>query len=304
MTQFEALTYDVLSIGEEFVSDEHLVTPEDIETYAFAVEDDHPWFFGPSPFGGPVAHPTLLANQALRLRHSKYIVHAGLHARMESHFLEPIRPGVRARSRGTLIDKYERRGKQYMVTEFVTEDEGGTALVRGQFTQMLLPSGGLSGKAPGDVVARAPEKPPSRFPAGSAEAGVEEITIGQALPRLVKEVSQRRIDAYSGVRPRSIHTDEAWARQKGFRATLAQGMMSTAYVSEMMTHFAGAGFVKGGWMSVAFIKPVYAEDRLTVQGVVREKRPDNGGTRVVVEVWCENQHGEKTAVGSASGVVG
>ena len=131
----------------------------------------------------------------------------------------------------------------------------------------------------------------------------EAITIGLALPSLVKEVSQRRIDAYSGVRPRSIHTDEAWARQKGFRAPLAQGMMSTAYVSEMMTRLLGAGFVKGGTISVAFVKPVYAGDRLTLRGVVKDKRPENGATRVVVEVCCENQHGEETAVGTASGLV-
>ena len=131
----------------------------------------------------------------------------------------------------------------------------------------------------------------------------EAIAIGHELPSLVKEISQRQIDAYSGVRPRSIHTDEAWARAKGFRAPLAQGMMSTAYVSEMMTQLLGAGFVKGGTMSVAFIKPVYVGDRLTVRGVVKEKRRENGATRVVVDVWCENQHGEKTAVGTASGWV-
>ena len=61
-----------------------------------------------------------------------------------------------------------------------------------------------------------------------------ETTIGQALPSLVKDVSQRRIDVYSGVKPHSIHSDDAWARQKGFRACLAQGMMSTAYVSQMV----------------------------------------------------------------------
>ncbi len=59
-----------------------------------------------------------------------------------------------------------------------------------------------------------------------------ETNVGQALPSLVKDVSQRRIDVYSGVKPRSIHSDEAWARQKGFRTCLAQGMMSTAYVSQ------------------------------------------------------------------------
>ncbi len=126
-------------------------------------------------------------------------------------------------------------------------------------------------------------------------------TPGLALPTLAKEISQRKIDVYSGVKPHSIHTDEAWARRKGFRAPLAQAMMSTAYVSELMTRFLGAGFVKGGTMSMVFIKPVYAGDRLTVHGVVKEWRAEADGTRVVVEVWCENQDGEKTAVGTASG---
>jgi acyl dehydratase len=138
MVEFKKLTYEALQVGEEFVSEPQLVSPEDIEAYAYAVDDHHPWFFEGSPFGGPVAHPTFMANQALRLRHSRYIVPAGLHARMEFEFVEPIRPGMRARSRGRVIDKYERRGKPYMVTEYVTEDEHGTVLVRGRFTQMIF----------------------------------------------------------------------------------------------------------------------------------------------------------------------
>ena len=128
-------------------------------------------------------------------------------------------------------------------------------------------------------------------------------TVGQALPSLVKDVSQRRIDVYSGVRPHSIHSDEAWARQKGFRTCLAQGMMSTAYVSQLMVKLLGPGFARAGTMSMAFIKPVYAGDRLTAHGIIKDKQSDSGATRVVVEVWVENQHGEKTAVGHATGLV-
>jgi len=40
-----------------------------------------------------------------------------------------------------------------------------------------------------------------------------------------------------------------------------------------------------------------------VHGVVKDKQPDGSRTRVVVEVWCENQHGDKTAVGTASGLI-
>jgi acyl dehydratase len=129
------------------------------------------------------------------------------------------------------------------------------------------------------------------------------VAIGAELPQLTKDIPQRKIDVYSGVRPNHIHSDEAWARKKGFRAPLAQAMMSTAYVSELMTRFVGAGFVKGGTMSMAFIKPVLAGDRLTVHGVVTDKQPERGRTRVTVGVWCQNQHGEKTAVGTATGLV-
>jgi acyl dehydratase len=129
------------------------------------------------------------------------------------------------------------------------------------------------------------------------------VAVGQELPTLTKEIVQRKIDAYSTVRAKSIHTDEAWARAKGFKAPLAQGMMSTAYVSEMMTAFLGAGFVKGGTMSMAFTQPVYVGDRLSVHGVVKETRAEGEATRVVVDVWVENQDGVTTAIGAASGLL-
>ena len=128
------------------------------------------------------------------------------------------------------------------------------------------------------------------------------IRIGDELPPLVKPISQRQIDCYSGVRPRSIHTDPEWAKKKGFAAPLAQGMMSTAYVSEMMVKLLGEGFVQGGRMNVKFIKPVLAGDTLTMHGRVKEKLPDAQATRIVVEFWCENQDEVKTMVGEASGL--
>jgi acyl-coenzyme A thioesterase PaaI-like protein len=94
LTEFKKLTLDSLQLGDEFVSDDHLVIPEDIEAH--------------------------------------------LHARMEFTFVEPIKLGMRVRTRGKVIDKYERRGKPYMVTEYVTEDDAGRVLVRGQFTQMII----------------------------------------------------------------------------------------------------------------------------------------------------------------------
>ncbi len=139
MIEFKRISYDVVQVGEELMSNDMVVKPEDIETFAYAVDDHNPWYADDSPFGGPIAPTTLLANQALLMRHNKYVVDAGLHAAMQFEFLQPIRAGMRVRTRGKIIDKYEKRGRHYMVTEFVTTEESGEVLMRGQFTQMIFP---------------------------------------------------------------------------------------------------------------------------------------------------------------------
>jgi len=144
MVEFKPISYEAVTVGEEFKSDDFLIKPEDIDTFAYAVDDHHPWFFEDSPFGGTIAHPTLLGNQALLMRHSRYRVNAGLHAKMQFEFLEPLRAGMRVRTHGRVIDKYERRERHYMVTAFETcDEETGAVLVRGQFTQMLFPQSGV-----------------------------------------------------------------------------------------------------------------------------------------------------------------
>jgi acyl dehydratase len=144
MIEFKEINYEAVTVGEEFMSDDFLIKPEDVETFAFAVDDHDPWYFEDSPFEGKITHPVLMGNQALFMRHGKYIVPAGLHAKMQYEFIEPLRVGMRVRTHGKLIDKYEKRGRHYMVTEFATRDEEtGTVLVRGQFTQMLFPKSGV-----------------------------------------------------------------------------------------------------------------------------------------------------------------
>lgn len=144
MVEFKTISYEDVTVGEELMSDDVVIKPEDVDTFAYAVDDHNPWYFADSPFGGRIAHPVLLGNQALLMRHNKYIVPAGLHAKMQFQFVEPLRVGMRVRSYGTVIDKYEKRGRHYMVTKFETREEAtGKVLTRGQFTQMIFPRSGV-----------------------------------------------------------------------------------------------------------------------------------------------------------------
>ena len=129
----------------------------------------------------------------------------------------------------------------------------------------------------------------------------ERFAPGSALPPLKKTITQRQIDCYSGVRPQSIHTDLAWAKQKGFSRTLVQALMSTAYVSQMMVKWLGTGFVQGGKISASFITPVYEGETLTARAIVKSVEAVDGRPHVTVDCWCENAAGVKTLVGTASG---
>jgi acyl dehydratase len=295
---FPTISFEILDVGLRFRSDDCLVRPEDVESYAYAIEDYDPWFFAPGPFGGPVAHPTFLANQALLMRHNHYVVPAGLHARMTYAFADAIRLGVRARTTGTLAEKYVRRDKPYMVTEYETATEEGERLVAGRFVQMLF----KGDKAPASGSSRRPEPEAPVFDAaithGEGRAGRMEC--GQPLPALTRTIAQRQIDIYSGVRAHSIHTDEDWARAKGLRTTIAQGMMSTAYVSTLMTSAVGEGFVVGGRMDARFLRPVFRGDTLTVTGTVAAFTREQDRTRVHVVVEARNQGGEQTLAATAS----
>ena len=138
---FKEWSYENVQVGEEFTSTQLLITPELIEDYLYAVDNDDP-LFAPDPESGEqLAPPTIAGNQVLSLRKEKYVVRGGLHAKQEFEFLRPIKAGMRVWSKGKIVDKYWRRGKGYVVTEFVTMDENGVELVRGRITHALVKTG-------------------------------------------------------------------------------------------------------------------------------------------------------------------
>jgi acyl dehydratase len=298
---FPTISYDRLTVGQTFRSDERLLRPQDIEAYAYAVDDDDPWFFEPGPFGPPISHPTILANQALFLRHNQYVVPAGLHARMVFEFVAPIPLGTRARTLGTVVDKYWRRDKPYMVTGYETVDEGGRPLVRGRFVQMLFARD--TAPEPGSSPRPEPEAADVDPAIETAHGRHGPLHRGATLGPLTRQVTQRRIDIYSGVKPGSIHTDPEWARAKGFTTTIAQGMMSTAYVSTMLTAAAGVGFVAGGTIDCRFLRPVLCDDTLTVEGSILGFAHEDERLRMHVTVSVTNQRAETTLSGTATAIV-
>jgi 3-hydroxybutyryl-CoA dehydratase len=139
-----------------------------------------------------------------------------------------------------------------------------------------------------------------------ASAGLLEV--GTEIPAVTKEITREKIDLFEacGILDRaSIHTDrDLAARKLGTSYAVASGRMSISFVSEALRKLFGAdAFHRTGCVNLKFLRPVKDGDLITVRGRVSQLVPEDGGTRVTVEVWCENQDGHKTAAGTGNATV-
>ena len=127
---------------------------------------------------------------------------------------------------------------------------------------------------------------------------------GDALSPVSKNVTQEKVNQYAEASGdfNPLHIDPEFAKTTFYGGTIAHGLLSLAYISEMMTKAFAKGWLAGGKMTVSFLAPVRPGDTITARGVVKKKREEEGQRVVVCEVYCENQKGEKVISGEASAV--
>ena len=136
-------------------------------------------------------------------------------------------------------------------------------------------------------------------------ASIGLLEVGSELPSVTKEITQDRIGLFEGcgiLDWANIHTDaDLAARKLGTSYPIASGRMSIAFASEALRKLFGADvYHRTGNVNLKFLRPVKDGDVITVGGRVSDLVLEGAETRVMVEVWCENQEGHKTAAGMGS----
>jgi acyl-CoA hydrolase len=66
----------------------------------------------------------------------------------------------------------------------------------------------------------------------------------------------------------------------------------------------GDAWFRSGWISVSYLKPIYAGDSLEVFGVLVDRVEEGSSVELEFEVWIENQRKENVSVGWIGGTVG
>ena len=128
----------------------------------------------------------------------------------------------------------------------------------------------------------------------------KEMKVGQELPTVRKEVTKDRIRLFGWWAMSNVHTDWGVASNWGVPGLIANGSMSKEFIAEMLIQFFGLGFLKGGELDVTYIRYILPGDTITAKGVIREKLAERAVVRFNIDVWCENQRGEKVTVGTAT----
>lgn len=132
--------------------------------------------------------------------------------------------------------------------------------------------------------------------------------VGTEFTGKLKTATQERINKFSGGLPKdlgwpykNIHTDVDYARNCGLPERVASGPMREGHLVELMIDLFGDNWLIGGEMSLKFIAYVLPGDALLPMASIKSKIPSSSGTKFILDVWCENQHGNKVVLGSAVG---
>jgi acyl dehydratase len=129
----------------------------------------------------------------------------------------------------------------------------------------------------------------------------EDVKVGDEIPPLVKSpLAQIQLTRYAGASGdfNPIHQDDEFARAAGMGGVFAHGMLSMGFVAQTLTDWAGAGTVRR--LGVRFAALVRLKDVVTCRGRVLATTAKDDRHLVEVEVWAENQRGEKVVTGRAT----
>lgn len=138
MTSEEA--WDRVPVGDRMGPLPLELSREEQEIRLDALDNHHPWYRQTSPYGPPVFFPIFLQALYYDLRGSKYVWHRSVAAKMQIETLRPCDPSTRFTGTLEVVDKYERRGGRYLVTETCIHDEEGNLVARIRNTTLLNPT--------------------------------------------------------------------------------------------------------------------------------------------------------------------
>jgi 3-hydroxybutyryl-CoA dehydratase len=241
------------------------VTEASVEEYLRAVGDTLPLYF---ELG--LAPPIALAAGALGALLQRLDLPPGaVHSFQEIEALGPIPFGADITGTASLRPPRRRGDLEFITAAFSLREGTGRRALSGKSTVLVaplsFPSSGGSGPEVGET------HPDPGYPASTRKEGTGE----EGLAKLVKTIGQAQLNAYAQASGdyNPLHLDPGFAAKTQFGGVIAHGMLTLAFISEMMAEGFGRPWLETGTLNVRFKGAAYLGDQVTTWGrVTKEER--------------------------------
>lgn len=133
-----------------------------------------------------------------------------------------------------------------------------------------------------------------------SELKFDSVAVGDELPDHVSApISRTTLALYGGASGdhNPIHIDSDFAKKSGMPDVFAHGMLSMAYLAQLITNWVPQTQMREYGVRFTSITPLHAT--VTCKGKVVEKYEADGEKRIKVEISAEVDGGVKTLMGDA-----
>ena len=124
----------------------------------------------------------------------------------------------------------------------------------------------------------------------------------KTLPALEKVITQEQLRCYAQVSGdhNRLHLDPEFASRTQFGGVIAHGMLTLAFVSEMLTLAFGKNWLGSGRLKVRFKAAAYPGDRIRTHGQVDKEESGPNGRSIRCSVGLTGSRGEELISGVAT----
>ena len=132
---------------------------------------------------------------------------------------------------------------------------------------------------------------------------MKKISKGDVFSLPVKRVTQDMINRYADAAEdhNPLHVDPEFAKTTRYGGTIAHGMLSMAFIQELMVRTFGRDWLESGSIEVSFMAPVRPGEAITTEArviKVAQAESDETKTLVRMQVLCLTGKQEKVIKGT------
>lgn len=270
----------VMKVGEEFVRD-----------YLDAVGDRYSLYAS----HGLVPPVALAARTLGSLLERLELPPGAIHSLQEITAIRPVTFGQEITGAAEVSQPRRRAGMEFITATIFLRDRDGREAFRGQSTVIAQDPTHAAGE--GSVGEKASPSSHSKPAAESEGAGAID------LPAVVKTITHEQLRLYAQVSgdQNPLHLDPGFAATTQFGGIIAHGMLTLAFISEVMTKAFGKAWLQSGAMRVRFKGAAYPGRAVEAGGKVNKDEQSPGGRRLGCIVGVrDHQDGQELVSGTAT----